>query len=178
VNRDARFFLGLFTSLLCGAFVAGCTANDVTSDLRIYVAEVKSRPKAPLEPLPEIPQVDTFVYVHGDRRDPFAPTESTTEESVDVGNGIAPDPYRRKEELEVFSLDTLRMVGTLEKEGNLWGLVTSADGILHRVRAGNYMGKNHGQITEITDTDIQLTEIISNGQGGYLERHASIALTE
>ncbi len=178
MNRCARLLPASFASLLCGILVSGCGAHDVTSDLRAYVAEVKSRPKAPLEPLPEIAQVDTFVYVHGDRRDPFAPTESTTEESLEAGSGVSPDPYRRKEDLEAFPLDALRMVGTLAKNNSLWGLVTSSDGILHRVQAGNYMGKNHGQITEITDTDIQLTEIISNGQGGYLERQASVALSE
>ncbi len=37
-------------------------------------------------------------------------------------NGLTPDFNRRKEELEGFPLDTLRMVGTLEQDNSTWFL--------------------------------------------------------
>ena len=162
---------------MCGLAVvlASCATRDQDRDLRDFVAQVKARPPSGIEPLPEIKQVETFVYVPGDRRDPFARPEGENVASEEVGDGgIAPDPHRRKEELESFPLDSLRMVGTLDKDSVLWGLVKNSAGMLYRVKPGNYMGRNHGQITRITETEISLTEIATNGRGGYLERQASL----
>ncbi len=89
-----------------------------------------------------------------------------------------PDFNRRKEELEGFSLDALRMVGTLEQLETTWALIQTQDKTIYRVKAGNYVGRNHGQITRISESGIDLTEIIADGQGGYRERQASLALAE
>ena len=70
------------------------------------------------------------------------------------------------------------MVGTLKRDETTWALVRTKDKTIYRVKAGNYMGQNHGQITRIDENDIELTEIIPNGQGGYRERQASLALKE
>ena len=94
------------------------------------------------------------------------------------GNSLAPDPLRRKEELEGFALDALRMVGTLEQNQTRWGLIRTPNGILHRVRVGNYLGMNNGQIINISDEAIQLTEIVSEGPGEWRERQATVALTQ
>jgi len=157
----------------------GCVGGDPVADLRTFVAEVKARPKGGIDPLPEVTPVETFIYVADERRGPFtAPQASEESEGPGLGNGIAPDRTRRKEELEAFPLDSLSMVGTLDKDANRWGLIRNKEGLLYRVTAGNYMGQNHGQITAITDVEIKLTEIIPNGQNGFLEREASVALTE
>mgnify|MGYP003571988686 CR=1 FL=1 len=167
----------LFIALLTLGF-AGC-ANDNMGDLKSYVKEVKARKQGHIEPLPEIKQIETFAYVSGDRRSPFLPVqqgEEQVEESAE--NGIAPDPNRRKEELENYSLDSLRMVGTLEQTEIMWALIRTKDKTIYRVKAGNYLGKNHGQITGISESKIELTEIIADGQRGYRERQASLALKE
>ena len=70
------------------------------------------------------------------------------------------------------------MVGTLEVRGAAYGLVQTADGLIHRVARGNHLGQNYGRITAITDSEIQLVEIISDGLGGYLERPAAVALSD
>jgi type IV pilus assembly protein PilP len=128
--------------------------------------------------LPEIPQVDTFVYEPGERRDPFVMDDRTAQAAAPrPTGGVTPDPLRRKEELERFSLDSLRMVGTLEQSDTRWGLVLAPDGILHRVQVGNYLGRNNGQITRIAPERIQLTEIVSDGPGVWRERESSIALS-
>ena len=44
----------------------------------------------------------------------------------------------------------------------------TADGLVHRVTVGNHMGQNYGRIVAITDSEIQLVEIISDGIGGFL----------
>jgi type IV pilus assembly protein PilP len=73
-------------------------------------------------------------------------------------------------------LDTLIMVGTFNKESSEWALIQDPDGVVHRVSVGNYMGQNHGKVSSITNDEVQLSEFIADGVGGWLVREASIAL--
>lgn len=158
--------------------LGGCGA-DPMSDLEPYAQSVLSRPPGAIEPLPEIQPVDTFVYEPKDRRDPFTPdAQSEPEENIVLDNGLAPDPNRRKEELESYPLDSLRMVGTLDLTDGRWALVRTKEGILHRVRVGNHLGQNSGQIISIGDSAIQLTEIVPDGPNQWRERAAKLALAQ
>lgn len=165
--------------LLAGILLlAGCAEQDM-ADLKEFVAEVKAREPGPLGPLPELRQVEPFLYVPGGRRDPFRPQETIVERPASkVSSGPMPDFNRRKEELESYSLDTLRMVGTLEQEGEIWGLVQTKDGTIHRVRKGNYMGLNYGRIVRISEDKIELSELLQDGAGGYVENAAALSLGE
>jgi type IV pilus assembly protein PilP len=107
----------------------------------------------------------------------FVVQEAETEPTQAVaGTGPRPDPNRRREELEQFPLDTLRMVGILEQNNEIWGLVQSKEKTIYRVQPDNYMGQNHGKINRITEDQIELTELIPDGIGGYIERRATLAL--
>jgi len=166
-----------FASLVAVVFIAGCGGSRM-NELDAYIDKINQRPPGPLEPLPEIPQVDTFLYDPGDRRDPFVMDDRTAQEALLVQNcGLKPDPLRPKQELEQYSLDSLRMVGTLEQYETRWALVASPDGILHRVKVGDYLGRNNGQITSISPEGIQLAELVSDGQC-WREQEASIALKQ
>lgn len=158
--------------------LAGCADSNM-ADLKEFVAEVKAREPGPLSPLPELKQVEPFLYVPADRRDPFRPQEAIVEAPAPkVTSGPTPDFNRRREELESYPLDTLRMVGTLEQEGTVWGLVQTKDGTIHRVHKGNYMGQNHGQIVRISEDKIELSELLQDGAGGYVENAAALGLGE
>ena len=165
--------------LLSTALLGGCLQSD-NGDLMLYIDEVKARKEGRIEPLPEIKQIETFVYNRLEDRDPFLQIDQGGEEEQErIDNGISPDFNRRKEELENFSLDSLRMVGTLEQVDDvMWALIRTNDNTIYRVKAGNYLGQNHGHITRIGESKIELTEIVSDGQGGYREREASLALKE
>ena len=153
--------------------------GDGMQDLRQYVKKVKARKPGRIEPLPEIKQIETFVYVSGDRRNPFRLSETAESDEVTQSDGgLAPDPNRRKEELEQFPLDSIRMVGTVDMENTVWGLVKTSDMTIHKVKVGNYMGQNHGQVTSITEDKIELTEIIPKKPKGFMERQASVSLSE
>lgn len=168
--------LRLLLILLAGLLI-GC-ADKTTSDLETYVAEVKARSPGPIPPIPEIRQAESFTYVPDGRRDPFLPEEEgDNEPSAAEFAGPKPDPNRRREELEGYSLDTMRMVGTLAQQADVWGLVQTNDGTIHRVQEGNYMGENHGRIVRINDDAIELTELVPTGTGGWLERQQSVALS-
>lgn len=158
--------------------LVGC-AGDEFQDLRDYVTEVKSRPASGIDPLPPIPAYESFAYDPEGIRNPFQPVDEPTETTeVAEASGPGPDLNRQKEELEGYPLDTLRMVGTLDLNGTLWGLVRTGDRVIHRVLPGNYLGQNYGKITRITDNKIELSEFVTTGSGKWRERDASIALAE
>jgi len=175
---------GSLAVITCGvvmALLTGCS-NDDFSDLTRYLSDVKARPKEPIKPLPEIKVIEPFMFKPEGLRDPFKPPLEQPEqaEGIDVsaGSGIKPDTSRRKEELESFPLDGLRMVGTIDMKSNLWGLVKASDGTIYRVKVGNYMGKNYGKIIRIVSDKIELMEIVPDKPGTWREQPASITLTE
>ncbi|MGZ8935508.1 MAG: pilus assembly protein PilP [Methylobacter sp.] len=162
------------------ALLAGC-GNDDFSDLNQFISEVKSRPKGPIEPLPEIKVIEPFIFKPEGLRDPFKALEQPEQNEQNdnsTGSGIKPDTSRRKEELEAYPLDGLRMVGTVNMQQNLWGLVKASDGTIYRVQVGNYMGKNYGKIIRIVNDKIELMEILPDKPGYWREQQASLALTE
>lgn len=162
------------------ALLAGC-GNDEFSDLNRYIAEVKRKPKEPIKPLPEVKLVEPFMFKPENLRDPFKPLDQPEQaQGLDVsgGSGIKPDTNRRKEELENFPLDGLRMVGTVNMKSGLWGLVKASDGTVYRVKVGNYMGKNYGKIIRIVSDKIELMEIVSDKPGTWREQPTSIMLAE
>lgn len=160
--------------LLAALMLGGCTRG--TADLHSWVAQEKAKKGAPIPALPVIKTFETFKYDDQDRRDPFSP--STVElQNSDAGNsGPRPDANRAKQPLELFSLDTLKMVGTLGQGSGMEVLVKDPGGVIHRVHVGEYMGQNYGHVTAISDDHIDLVELVSNGNGGWMERPASIAL--
>ena len=158
--------------------LAGLTACGADmDDLDTYINEIKAKPGGRIEPLPEITPYESFTYIADvdGVRSPFRPD---TPQAASSTSGIMIDTSRVKEHLETFPLDTLRMVGTLNMNETAYGLVQTSDGLIHRVIPGNYMGQNDGRITEISDSEIKLVEIISDGIGGYVERDAAVGLTD
>lgn len=160
--------------------IGGCGGGSM-SDLESYVSEVLSRPGGKIEPIPPLEPYVVYTYQSSEGVDPFEPFFQEAPEPTTVaatGGGPAPDPNRNKEELEGYSLDSLRMMGTLEQDETIWGIIRTPDGAIHRVQSGNYMGRNHGKITHISEEKIELTEIVADSQGRWQERPAGLALAE
>jgi len=153
-----------------------CSCSQDMADLDSYINEIKARPGGRIEPLPEITAYEVFNYAADKQglRSPFVPDAPQVVNDLDIG--MRPDLKRSREYLESFSLDTLRMVGTLQLGDINYGLVQTADGLIHRVLPGNYLGQNDGRISTIKDSEIELVEIIANGIGGYMEREAALSL--
>ena len=167
---------GLILLLAVGALTACASDND---DLDQYINEIKAKPGGFIEPLPEVTPYEVFTYVADAERfrSPFVP-DTPQVNATGAGRGPRPDADRSPEFLEGFPLDTLRMVGTLDISETMYGLVQTSDGLIHRVVPGNYMGQNDGRITAITESEIDMVEIISDGIGGYIERDAAISLSD
>ena len=171
-----RVMKTLLPIVLAGLVVTGCSGD--MDDLDSYINEVKARPGGRIEPLPEITPYEVFTYVADTDglRSPFVP--DSPQAAGGPSGGARPDLERSREFLEQFPLDTLNMVGTLEIGSSTFGLVQTRDGLIHRVSPGNYVGQNDGRITAVTESEIQVLEIISDGIGGYLERDAAIGLSD
>ncbi|MBT8098930.1 MAG: pilus assembly protein PilP [Gammaproteobacteria bacterium] len=165
------------TALLLASFVfvTGCGAG--MDDLDAYILEVKALPGGRIEPLPEITPYEVYTYIADAEglRSPFTPDSP---QASGVAGGPRPDEERIREHLENFSLDTMRMVGTLDFGEDTYGLVQTSDGLIHRVLPGNFMGQNDGRIVSISESEINLVEIISDGIGGYVERDAAVGLSD
>jgi type IV pilus assembly protein PilP len=162
--------LAVLAALVAG-LLAGCSGRD--GDLDRFIDATKKEPGGRVEPLPEVKPYEAFNYTDQDLRSPFVPGGSGG-----ASAGLRPDSKRNREFLEQFSLDTLKMVGTLNLGGNHYGLVSTKDGRVHRVVVGEHIGTNDGKITDITPSKIALVEIIPDGLGGYIERPAALGLNE
>jgi type IV pilus assembly protein PilP len=160
-------------AVLVGLGLAGCSGGQ--SDLQKWIAETKKKPGGRIQALPEVKPYETYVYSASKTRSPFQPQSAA---SANGQAGLRPSSRRNREFLEGFSLDTLKMVGTFKVGGSFYGLVQSRDGLVHKVQPGNYLGQNDGKVTEITGGKISLVEIIPDGLGGYIERPASLALSD
>ncbi|HEY1891124.1 MAG TPA: pilus assembly protein PilP [Steroidobacteraceae bacterium] len=150
--------------------LAGCSGAD--SDLQQFIQQTQQQPGGHVDPLPEIKPYETYVYDDQSLRSPFVPSQATGFSSV------RPDAKRPREFLEQFSLDTLKMVGTIRMAGTIYALVQTRDGIVHRVTVGNYMGQNDGRITDISYSKIDIAEIVPDGLGGYMKRPAALGLSQ
>ncbi len=162
--------------------LTGCGGGDM-SDLDEYMQDVRQRPAPPIEPIPTFPQYETFTYQAAGLRSPFEKPQAIEEliingEKVGPATMVKPDELRPKEYLEQFNISSIVMVGTVVKEGMIWGLVDDGTGNIHRVQVGNYMGRNHGKIYYIDNGRIDLKEIVPNGPDGWLERPKTLQLQE
>ncbi len=170
--------------LLCITLVvAGCGSNSGFEDLDRFMAEANKSARGIIEPIPEFTTYQSFNYSAANRRSPFsAPVDVKLIAALaeEAQTSVKPDLDRPRELLESFAITSLQMVGTLKKQDDstLWALISDSDGGIHRVKSGQFMGKNHGKVQRISEGQIDLIEIVPNGHGGWLERPRSIALSD
>ena len=184
--KNFTFVLNL-PVLLLAMISSGCVSHD-RSDLEAKVSDLMARPGGRIKPLPEIKPYEAYAYESGklEKKDPFTPffeTPKPEAEDALVGDGLTEEMEREirnrnREELEQFELDSLRMVGTIDNEDNNWAIVLAPDGVVHRVKVGNYMGANIGKVTNIFEDRIELREIVQASNGRWEEREAALALIE
>lgn len=156
------------------ASLVGCTRG--TADVHQWVAQQKAQKGKPLPPPPVIKTFETFIYKDQGKRDPFA-VGVTAQEMQHQANGPHPDRNRPQQPLEAFALDSLQMVGTIGTGKHMIALIQDPGKKIHRVRANQYMGQNYGRVTHIHGDSVDLVELVPNGNGGWMERKASIALS-
>lgn len=165
--------------LLSGMFslLVGCGDSDELADLKAYVQEARQKPKGTIEPLPTFTGYDIFVYGASTLRSPFQLTVKSELVKQPKNSNIKPDEKRLKQFLENFNIDELAMVGTLSNNSKMFALIRGPEGI-YRVKAGDYLGRNHGRIVSINADRIEVVEIVPDGDGGWSERPQILPLKE
>lgn len=161
--------------ILGASLLAGC-GSDGLDDLRKFVQEAHADRKPKIEPIPEITPYEAFAYAASNLIDPFSAANLKPQLA-----GRASGPRlenRRKEPLEEYELDALKMVGTLSRGKQSWAVIQAPDGTVHRVQKGNHAGMNFGRITRVTDEKVYLVEQIQGALGDWVEREASLAIQE
>lgn len=150
-------------------------SSQTHQDLRDWMAEQGKGAKGKLDPLPQVKPYEPFAYNAFDLPDPFKPRKI---EPAKGNSKLAPDLTRRKEPLEAYPLESLNMVGTLQKDNQVYALVRTPDKDLYQVRPGNHVGQNYGVILGVSDSEIKLKELIQDGAGDWTERSSTLQLLQ
>ena len=154
------------------ALLAGCSGGN-DDDLRAWMAEQGIASRGKIEAIPLMRPYEAFTYNAFDQAEPFKPRK------IETGKGSrGPDMTRRKEALETYPLETLKMVGTLQRGQSTIALVRANDNKVFQVRQGNYVGQNFGVITGVVEGEITLKELFQDGAGDWAERQSKIMLQE
>ena len=167
----------LLVPMCIAALLAACGTSGF-DDLEVFMAEAKARPANRIDPAPTFNPYKPFEYSATMLRGPFDPPITIVNITPTAPNfDVKPDDERPREFLEQFNIESLQMVGTLEKKNQLWALLQDSDSNVHYVKNDNYIGKNHGRIIQTAATHIQVLEVIAVG-GGWVERPRTIELQE
>lgn len=176
LEHSLRLLRPLLMALLMAALGA-CSGSEGMEDLQQYVIEVALRPGGEVEPMPEFVPYEAFAYSAASMRSPFdIPILAGAGEAAAPVSIVQPDFERPRETLEEFALGNLNMVGMMTRSSGTVALVQDENGKVHRVSRGNYMGRNHGRVVQVTATEIELIEIVPSGDGGWVERPRTLTL--
>lgn len=160
---------------LVSVLLTGC-GGDEFQDLRDFVKNSGADMRGKIEPPPEVKPYENFAYNNDENLpDPFKPRKSEVRATQSLNQ---PDLDRPREALEEFPLESLKMVGYLYQKKVGHAVIRAADGKLHRVKAGNYMGSNFGLIKEVTETEVIIKEMVQDSGGEWTERISSLQLLE
>ena len=178
---DLTKLMRLAALIVTAASVTACGGGS-ESELRAWMDDTRKAMRPTTQPVPEPKQFSPFTYEAKALIDPFdaqkmvlaVARQAQTRAST---SAIKPDLDRRREALEGFPLDQLRMVGTLRQQGNNVALI-DASGQTFMVKAGNYMGQNFGLVTKISETEVDLKEIVQDAAGEWVERPTKLELQE
>lgn len=172
--------LASFALLAVPLFVlSGCGDGDV-QEVKQWMNETRAKSRVVVPKLAEPKTFTPFVYAVTNEVDPFNSQKlsvALAKQQAVSNNGLKPDFTRRKEALEAYPLDTIVMVGTLQKPGVNYALLR-ADKTLYQAKAGNYIGQNFGRITKVTESEVELSEIVRDAAGEWVERKAKLELQE
>jgi type IV pilus assembly protein PilP len=167
----------IYLILLTASLLVACGGEEF-EDLQDFVKSSGADLRGQVDPAPEIRPYEPFPYDNSAALpDPFKPRKQETKTAG--GSRLnQPDFARPKQELEEFPLESMKMVGYLQKGGVGNAIIRSSEGKLHRAKAGNYIGMNFGQITSVTETEVKIKEMVQDGAGDWLERESSLQLAE
>ena len=171
ISRNAAGLLSLFV-------LAGCTADH--DELRAWMEQQRREAKPNVQPLQPPKKFDPEPYSVAQAVEPFSTQKLSValkQESRQPNSLMAAEMNRRKEPLESYPLDSMSMVGSVNKQGKPFALLR-VDNLLYQVKMGDHLGQNYGLITKIGETEIVLRELVMDAAGEMIERPATLQLQE
>lgn len=169
-------FLVIF---IAAGLLAGCSTSG-HDELRQWMTQVRATLRPVVPKLREPTRFTPYPYSSQSQIDPFniqKVTVAIAKAAARGGGALQPDMDRRREPLEAFPLDTISMVGSIEKNKTRYALL-QVDNVLYQLKAGNYVGQNFGMITAVTETDVTLRELVQDAAGDWVERTSTLELQE
>ncbi len=161
------------------AAVLSACADRSFNDLDDFMDEKRALPGGVVQPIPTFEAYEAFAYAAATLRSPFdRPMNARQLAALSAPTMVHPDENRTKDYLERFSLDTLTMVGTLQRDTANWSLIKDPEGRIHRIQLGSFLGRDHGRVVEMGDAFVVVTEVVSDGtENGWVERLRTIEFT-
>jgi len=163
----------------CALLLSGCGDSDVR-EVRDWMAQVQKDTKPSVKPLAPPKEFVPFAYEARDAVDPFSAQKLLVElaKAAETSNNPnRPDMNRPKELLESYPLDTMKMVGSLQKSGIVYALL-QIDKNVYQVKSGMRLGQNFGLVTRVTESAIDIREVVQDAGGDWVERMARLELQE
>lgn len=159
----------------------GLTACGSEQDeLQAWMDQQRHEVQPSVPPLSPPQKFNPQAYAGVGGAEPFSTQKlagALRQEARQPNSAVAAELSRRKEPLEAFPLDTMNMVGSVNRKGQQFALL-KVDGLLYQVKAGDYIGQNYGKILKITETEISLREIVQDAAGEWIERPTTLQLQE
>lgn len=159
--------------IAAGLLLGACSAEQ--EDIQNWMRQQEKGMTGSVKPLPEVTPFPPVAYAAAEGRDPFAASRIEPEAKASTRGG--PDLDRRREPLEAYPLETLSLVGVIRQNGRVHALVR-VDNTLHQVRVGNYLGQNYGLVTDVSDSEVTVKELVEDINGDWVDRTSKLLLQE
>jgi type IV pilus assembly protein PilP len=167
-----------WASIALVANLAACSSQQ--EELQDWMTQERTQARPMVQPISPPPKFNPQRYEMTESVDPFSTQKLTVaikQEAAQPNSAVAAEFNRRKEPLEAYPLDNMKMVGSVRRKGTQYALL-KVDNLLYQVRVGDHLGQNYGKIMKITETDIALREIVQDAAGEWIERPAALQLQE
>lgn len=157
------------------ALLGGC--SDEQQEIRAWMQQQRSITPTIKESIPPPKRYEPFRYASASQSDPFAQSRLSPRAGAQADAGPRPDTKRRREALEGFPLDAIRMVGHLSNASSNYALL-QVDNMVYQARVGNYAGQNYGRIVRVSESEVRLRELVQDAAGDWVERETALRLQE
>jgi type IV pilus assembly protein PilP len=167
----------LLVAVFCTS-LAACTPSSDHEDLRQWMNDASKGLKGKVQPIPEVKSYEPVAYDARNLVDPFRSSRTIPEQVTSGGSErLDFERERQREPLESYPLESLKYVGIMTRieDKSSYGII-QADSSLYQVKTGNYLGQNFGRITEISESEVTLKELVQDGAGDWIERVSSLLL--
>ena len=158
-----------------------CSGGD-HGDLRQWMDENSKGMRGGIPKLPEIQPYQPVPYEVESMLDPFKAgkiePESKSRKGQGKGSIYEPDfdaREMRNSELEKYPLESLKMIGYLNVNKRPLAVI-QVDDKVKQVKIGEYIGLDFGKVTQISDSEVKLLELIQDSAGDWSERESSLLL--